>query len=185
MKRLFIAVKIPASKELLNISNSVSGKLSSEKIKWVQHQNHHITLKFLGDTEDFFINSLCIILKKIAQNYHPFLLKLEQVGIFGKQKKPRVIWIGISENEEIRKLKEDIDEHLTELGFEKDPGFSPHLTLGRIKNINDFGLLAEVIEKYKTVVAGNVEIDKFILYESVLKKTGPEYIEIEEFNLNH
>jgi 2'-5' RNA ligase len=62
MKRLFIAVKIVPEGDLLRMISSVKASLGDESIKWVDPGNIHITLAFLGDTEEKKIKTLTRIL---------------------------------------------------------------------------------------------------------------------------
>jgi 2'-5' RNA ligase len=64
MKRVFIAVKVDPGGELLRMFSSLKGSLSTENIKWVDHANIHLTLAFLGDTEDESIKTLAGMLKE-------------------------------------------------------------------------------------------------------------------------
>jgi RNA 2',3'-cyclic 3'-phosphodiesterase len=183
MKRLFIAIDIPFNTKISALFTTLKKNLSEERIKWVEQDNFHITLKFLGETEEFYLNSLIQLLQQVSYRYPPFNIQLKRAGIFGNQHNPRVIWIGINQNEILVNLKTTIDKELFELGFDPDSKFSPHLTLGRIKQIRNYNNLKEIIQNNNETDFGEFPINGFILFESILKSNGPEYKMIEEFTL--
>jgi len=95
MKRIFAAVKIEPSKQLLELYDELKSSCKFDRINWVEPHNMHITLKFFGETEESIIGNIHKNLEGIAENYEPFEITLKNIGIFGSYYKPRVIWIGI------------------------------------------------------------------------------------------
>ncbi len=183
-KRLFIAIKIDISKELKNFIISLKKELSSEKIKWVDFKNFHITLKFLGDTEENLIPNINEALQKAAKSNTKFTLQLKGIGVFKTIANPRVLWIGIGKNEKMINLFNCIEDNLEILGFQKEKReFNPHLTISRIKFLKDKKVLLNHILKNSNKEWDKIEIEKFTLYQSILKKQGPTYLEIKNFNL--
>ncbi len=183
-KRLFIAVKIEISKELKNFIVALKKELSNEKIKWVDFKNFHITLKFLGDTPENLIPQIEKALKNLSKNFHKFEMQLQGVGVFKDIANPRVLWIGLESNETLKELYQQIEENLETLGFKKENrNFSPHLTIGRIKFLKNKKGLLEKILKNCDKKWNKFEVKNFILYESILKKEGPTYIELARYEL--
>ena len=136
MPRLFIGIKITPAKSLEDTFYALRKNLCQSNIKWVDLKNFHLTLKFLGDVEEHYINSLMMLLEQIADRNSQFTLESTGLGYFGKIKQPRVIWIGFKQNSHLKELQTSIEESLTELGFEKEGIYDlPHLTFGRIKNL--------------------------------------------------
>jgi RNA 2',3'-cyclic 3'-phosphodiesterase len=183
MPRLFIGIKITPANSLENIFYNLKKDLSQSNIKWVDPQNFHLTLKFLGDVKENYINSLVMLLEQIACNSQIFNLESTEIGYFGRTKHPRVIWYGFNSNDRLLNLQSSIDESLAELGFDKEKkSYSPHLTLGRIKNIvpnNDLKKLLSTLDPLPEIYP----ITGFSLIESNLKKEGPEYKVLRHFNL--
>ena len=184
MKRLFAAIKVRPSEEFLRIYFRLIKSLSQDKIKWVDIDNIHITLKFFGETDEERIDDICDALEKGIFRHDPFKLSLRDVGIFGSSYKPRVIWFGIDKSEELQKLAGDLKYELSEIGFEADrQNFVPHLTVGRIKYIENKKYFQKVIDENKSGFIQEIPVEEIILFESILHKTGPEYITIEKFRL--
>ena len=158
--------------------------LPQEKIKWVDIENIHITLKFFGGTPEEKIDKICDALEKSTFNHDPFKLSLRDVGIFGSSYKPRVIWFGIDQSVELQKLADDIKYELNEIGYEADrQNFVPHITVGRIKIIENKKFFQKVIDENKSGFIQEIPVEEIVLYESILHRTGPEYISIEKIML--
>lgn len=182
MKRIFAAIKINPSEKLIELFNNLKSDLREEKIKWVYPEKMHLTLKFFGETPENKIEEIIELLDDAIFEIDPFDIHLEDIGIFGSTYKPRVIWIGFRDYKPLKRLFEAIKARLERAGYEYDrQNFVPHLTLGRIKFIRNKRYFQSIIEKYKNIEIQSEQIDKLILFESILKPQGPEYIVIEEF----
>lgn len=179
MKRTFIAIKIHPNDKMRMILDYFKQTLAEEKIKWVDPENMHITLAFLGDTNEKVIPNISEKLIRMSLDYFPFELVFRSVGVFKNMRDPRVIWIGTETNPVLQDLKMRIDNELSEYGFEKETReFRPHLTLGRIKWISKVAALETSIQKYKDQEVQREFISEIIYYESILKSEGPEYLPI-------
>ena len=164
---------------MLQILRHLKESLTGEKIKWVEPDILHITLFFMGDTDEKLIPVIREKLQVLSRGFSPFDLVFSDVGIFKNIRDPRVIWIGTKDNPVIRALKSSIDKELTILGFKADDReFRPHLTIGRIKWIRNLPLLEEAVNSYKNYEVQRSRINTLIFHESILKPAGPEYIPI-------
>jgi len=183
MKRLFVALKIQPGSLFLNSFLALKTSLRHENIKWVEMHNIHVTLKFFGDMRETLIPEISKILKHEAEFRMPFNIKLNGLGIFGSSYSPRVIWVGIEPYVELSGLMHRLQRELEVAGFESDrQNLVPHLTLGRIKALKDKVLFNKVIASMKEIISLPILIDKMILFESILKQEGPEYLILEQFN---
>src|SRR3989344_3664164 len=115
------------------------------------------------DSEDF------------GEETEEFELELSELGAFPGRDYIRVIWIGTKENPILMKLQKDIENALESFGFKKELDFHPHLTLARVQTKMDFPDIKIENKKFK--------VDRFILYQSILKPGGPEYIKLKEIRL--
>jgi 2'-5' RNA ligase len=184
MKRLFAAIKVHPDEILLNLYTDLRAMHRHEKIKWVDEKNIHITLKFFGETPESQVDDICDVLNDVANRHQPLKLKLQNIGIFGSKYNPRVIWFGMEKNPAIEVLAKDVIQSLDKAGFPHDgQNFRAHLTVGRIKNINDKRNFQQSIDRFKEDFIQDVKVDEFILYESKLRPQGPEYTVVESFKL--
>ena len=184
MKRLFAAIKINPSESFYQTYYSLKTVLRNDKIKWVDINNIHITLKFFGETQEERVPEINERLNAIAALHSNFTLDIRDIGIFGSSYKPRVIWFGIEKNERLLNLAKDVLSGMDEIGFKHDrQNFVPHLTIGRIKFIDDKKHFQQVIDKYKSQEIQQQDVPGFKLYESILRPKGPEYKIIESYRL--
>lgn len=176
MKRIFIAVKVNLGGELLRMFSSLKAILGAENIKWVDPANLHLTLAFLGDTDEKKIAVLKSMLSDTCTGFGEFDFNLNGTGIFKNFRDPRVLWVGIRSAERLIQLNKIIAEGLKFIGFEtEERQFNPHLTLGRIKSVKDTENLKILLENYRDVQFQTVHINDVILFESILRQTGPIY----------
>jgi 2'-5' RNA ligase len=184
MKRIFIAVKVEAGETLLRMISSLKSGLSSESIKWTNPDNIHITLAFLGDTEEEKIKVISAMLKGKCKGSGKFELIIKGSGVFKNLSDPRVIWTGIEPSEKLMHLNYCIMNGLKVAGISiEDRPFKPHLTLGRIKYLKAGNALKELIEKYRDTEIQIVPVNEVILYESILLQSGPVYKPLGKYKL--
>lgn len=185
MKRIFIAIKMPVSKKTEELISKIRYSLKNERINWVEIDNLHITLFFLGDTEENKIDEIVKQLTVQLKEARSFNLKCESVGVFKNVYNPKVLWLGLKESESFNNLKLMVDKAMVLQGClidEKD--FKPHLTIGRVKFVNDRNKYKTIIENYKNAEIQDFEINKVLLYESILTPRGPVYKVLKEFLLD-
>jgi len=184
MKRVFIALKVEAGETLIRIISLLKSGLASGNIRWTATDNIHITLVFIGDTEDRMIAAINSMLKDKCEGSGTFELILRGSGVFKSLSDPRIIWTGIDPSEKLMQLNSIIVNGLRETGtkIEERP-FNPHLTLGRIKHLNDNTILKPLLDRFQNTVIQKVPVNEVILYESILKPEGPFYKTINKFNL--
>lgn len=184
MKRLFIAIKIVPGSDLLRMISSVKALLGGESIKWVDHGNIHITLAFLGDTEEKKVKVLTRILDETCTKSGRFEFSLAGTGVFKNFNDPRVIWVGINPKEELVKLSTKIADGLKSGGFLiEERSFRPHLTIGRIRTLKDNDRLKRVLDTYKDTELQKISAEEVILFESILMQSEPLYKELAKFSL--
>ena len=184
MLRLFIGIKIESLPPITQFQAYLKKALQSDQINWVDPGNFHITLKFLGDVKEYYLNSIESILNSIASRYNSFTLSYGRLGVFGSRNQPRVIWFGFKQNPIIAQIQSAIENELLPLGFKKeDKEFYPHLTLGRVKRISNANKLFDYIEEKNPGIHGEYSISGFQLIRSILKPEGPEYKVVKEFQL--
>jgi RNA 2',3'-cyclic 3'-phosphodiesterase len=186
MKRTFIAADILPDPGLKEIIEQIHYRLRYEKINWAQTDLMHITLNFLGDTEDNLLPGIINSIESITDGFDPFDLVLKSIGIFKNIRDPRVLWIGCEKSTAIENLKNKIDTIMKILGFDVEKRmFSPHATLGRIKALRQVNQLNQIITQYMDTIFQNHKIDHVVFYESILKPEGAEYIPLRKFYLAH
>jgi 2'-5' RNA ligase len=174
--RCFIAIELPGEiKAKLGELTSVLRKTGAD-VKWVQESNHHLTLKFLGATDEELIPAIREALERNLSLLPPFYIKISGVGHFPGGRHPRVVWVGIGNSEALSALQRDIEAEMTKLGYpaEERP-FSPHLTLGRVKSPRGTRELLGRLEEFRQTEVGELEVKGVSLMKSELRPAGAEY----------
>lgn len=180
--RGFIAIEIYAFPGLIEFEKEI--KKTGANVKLVEPENVHITLKFLGNTEEEQIDEIERIIKDAVKEINSFHIQLKGAGVFPNQNYIKVIWIGIEHGEEIAAIAHKIDEQLSRLGFKKEKrGFSPHLTIARVKSAKNKEKLLQIIEKYKDVEFGDIEVDSIKIKKSDLTPKGPIYTTLRKIKI--
>lgn len=183
-KRIFAAVKIHANQTLVTVIENSRRQLANEKIRWVNTENIHITLKFFGETEIAHIPAINDALAQAATRQQPFDLELSEAGTFGGFRNPKVIWLGIRPLQPLATFYHHINKELQPLGFEPEKrAFRPHLTIGRIKHLHDKRRLRTAVEAVGTQSLLSETITAFHLFESRLQPQGAVYSILQSFDL--
>ncbi len=133
--RSFIAIGLTG--ELKAAIGKISSALSNQipGVRWVPPENLHLTLKFLGDIEEAIIPDIQAILNQVTPRHLPINCKFGGLGVFPNFQRPKIIWLGVTEGgNQIEGLAHELSRELSGLGFKPEKrGYTPHLTLGRIK----------------------------------------------------
>ena len=184
MRRTFIAVKIPATVKLIELLKLLRVDMREDRIRWVNPEILHITLSFIGDTTEEQVNYISEQLEKIGSGYSSIELHFKELGVFPNLRKPRVFWIGMERNELLENLQGEIEAMLRNYGIKRDDKkFSPHLTIARIKRIDDIDKLKYRLKEYRGKTIQKTKIGEVIYYESKLTANGPIYNSIKKFPL--
>lgn len=175
--RAFIAVEIPdhckeAMQRIQDGFRSTRGRVS-----WVRPEGMHITLKFLGDIEERRIPEIEGEIREVCAGRPAFPVCLRGTGVFPDLRRPRVLWIGMREGaDELKELFADLDLRLARMGFAReDRAFHPHVTLGRIKLIQNLQGFSALVEKNREAEAGSMTADSVCLIQSELHPEGAVY----------
>jgi 2'-5' RNA ligase len=154
-------------------------------LKLVAPQNIHITLRFLGDITPAMAEEIFGEMKKVQ--FAPFTVRINGVGAFPDLRYPRVVWAGIAEGaEQLKNVFSQLEPMLRGLGFAADPkGFSPHLTIARVKSGKNKEQLAEFINKNAKYDFGTINAECLRLKKSDLTPQGPVYSTLKEVCPHH
>ena len=149
-------------------------------LKPVNAENIHLTIRFLGDVHQSMVDAIYEEMKQIT--FKPFEIELEGLGAFPKPNYPRVVWAGIKKGaNELKDVFEQLEPRLRGLGFKPDTkGFSPHLTIARVRTGKNKARLAELILELDDYEFGTVKVECLRLKKSDLMPRGPIYTNLRE-----
>lgn len=182
--RCFIAVDLPGElkKDLARLQAGM--RAWRVRVKWVEEKNFHLTLKYLGDVELPLLERIGAGLEKVSLQHHKFDFVVSGLGAYPSLRSPRVIWAGVHDKEKgLHLIREDIESEMVKLGLPaEERKFSPHLTLGRVKEVRSAPGLDDVVH-HLTLDARIVPVTEIKLMRSRLSRSGPEYFCISSFVL--
>jgi len=180
--RGFISIDIKLFPKLIEFESEI--KKTGANVKLVEPENIHLTLKFLGDTDESLINSIEEIMIDSIKDTKTFKIILKGAGVFPNEKYIKVVWIGIENGEKIGEIANNINENISKLGFSRDKRkFSAHLTIARVKNVKNKKELINVINKYRDVEFLKINVDTIKLKKSTLTPRGPIYTTLKEVKI--
>ncbi len=177
--RTFIAVEISPEVRLAAYRLIERLRVSQAKVKWIETENLHFTLKFLGDVAAEEINNVCRAVEEAVKPFMPFELVTQGCGAFPSTARPRTVWLGVEEGgEPMELLVQAIERSLENLGFAREHRrFTPHLTLGRVREGPAAGLkqLTDLLAKYHDFDAGTMMVNSVAVFSSTLGRGGAKY----------
>ncbi|MBR7650836.1 RNA 2',3'-cyclic phosphodiesterase [Brucella oryzae] len=169
MPRLFTALEIPrdAALSLSLLRGGLPGA------RWIDVENYHITLRFIGDVEGHVADEVANALDRVRRP--EFMLNLSGVHAFGS-KKPHSIYAGVSPSPELNALQAEIERICQRLHIPADPRkFTPHVTLARLRNarIDD---VARYLSSRGNFATLPFKVGRFVLMSSRDSVGGGPYI---------
>jgi 2'-5' RNA ligase len=176
--RTFIAVALsePIRDRCVALQDTLAR--SGADVKWVEAENLHVTLLFLGEVDERDLSALCRAVSDTCAAQDSFLASVDKVGCFPNPRRPRTIWVGLGAGEaEMRTLHDMLEPPLLDLGCyrREERLFTPHVTLGRVKGDASAGSLAQALTKQAAWQGGEMDVGEVQVLSSELTPSGPIY----------
>ncbi len=192
MIRTFLAVEVSAAlrAQLTRLQQDLRAHLNRDlrnevRISWVQPSSIHLTVKFLGDTDEDLVAPMHPAIEQAVGPHLPLHIPLERMGVFPRAQQPTVLWVGPSERWEqsddaarLRALHQAVEAACHSFGFAPEGRpLSPHLTLARIKagerQVGQALTMSGVMERPVAVEA--LSVTALALMKSELRPSGSLY----------
>jgi 2'-5' RNA ligase len=176
--RAFIAVEIDTGVRAAAEAVQQDLARAGVAVKWVEPDNLHLTLAFLGDVHDRSLPELFVAVGKVAKGEPPFAMTVAGLGAFPNSRRPKVVWGGIAGGtEELARLHATLEDPLIDLGLyrREDRGYTPHLTLGRVSGEKAGQALSPLLPQYADWSGGTTAVSELVIYSSELRRDGPVY----------
>ena len=174
--RSFIAIPISRQVRIRLVQLAEEIGNSGVRGRPVRSDAVHLTLKFLGEIKAQQVPEILTALEQTARQCQAFRIRAQSLGVFPSRKRPRVLWAGLIPENPIVGLQKKLEQSLEEIGVSpENRPFHPHLTLLRIREIQDRQSFNCQIERNSEVSFGVVEVREIVLFESLLKPSGAEY----------
>ena len=183
-KKLFIGIPIAFSIKDKKEISLIKSTMKIDNMNWVNPANYHITLKFLGNTNENAISSIAEKLNLCTDNFNKFTIKINCLSAFYKNKSPKILYLSIVQDARLNELANMIEVNLAEYKFKSNYStYLPHITLARFKYQVKSNVLESLISNYKNCIFEKVEVNEFCLYESINTNIGITYSVINRFTL--
>lgn len=186
-KRIFIAVDISdeARRRAAEHIDKMRAEAKDVRVGWERPEKLHVTLKFLGNTDEAMIENISNAVAAIAGRFSPFELVVAGTGVFPRARQPRVLFLGIENSDgSLAEIASQLDSRLSRLGFEKEKrSFSPHLTIARVREPQKGRGLADAHLQSRFGPERFI-VNELVVYQSQLKPTGSVYSVVSRHELH-
>lgn len=180
--RSFIAFDLE-NEQVLNRLSAAQRLLleTGADLRIVEPQNIHVTVRFLGDISPAMVDKVYDAIKSVK--FSPFVIQLKGLGVFPSINYPRVVWAGMSQGaDQLKSIFQQLEPQIRGLGFAADAhGFSPHLTIARVRSGANKQRLAELVTKKADYEFGLINADCLRLKRSQLSPKGPTYSTLRDY----
>jgi 2'-5' RNA ligase len=155
------------------------------RAKWVQPENIHLTLKFLGNINPGDIDKIGGAMLEAVDDFAALNLVAVGVGVFPGIKRPRVIWVGLGGQIQLLfAIQRMLEDNLAALGFKKEKRpFKGHLTLGRFRQTVNPDTIRQIMREHANLSSEEFTAKRIILFKSDLKPTGAVYSQLLQADL--
>lgn len=183
--RLFAAIELEAGikQGLLRLQREL--RIAPTAVRWLTAEQMHLTLKFLGDVPDADVPVVCEALREVAGRTPAFEIEVAGLGCFPPGGSARIVWAGLNEPTGVLALcRERCEAAFADLGFHRENrGFTPHLTIGRVKEPRDSHEIRAAVAHHAHFRGGRQDVTEIVMFESFLKREGAEYAAVARCDL--
>jgi 2'-5' RNA ligase len=178
MIRLFIGIEL--DKQIKEPLSKIQEQVRFIKPSWVPPKNIHLTVKFLGWSNEESIGEIISAIRSVTEKYKHFEITIDGLGAFPNTKKARIFWVGLEGNTVyLSRLQGDLEDVLLPLGYEKEKRpYHPHITLARLRVFEDVRKALSLKMSYR-----QMKVKELTLFQSRLTPKGAVYSVVEKFSL--
>ena len=181
--RAFLAVELPSSVRHALAQLQDRLRASRADVKWVEPQNLHLTVRFLGEIDDAQRSLIEAVAQTTAARIGPVTAGFGALGAFPSASSPRVVWVGLEQGAEaLERLAAQVESQLVQAGW---PGaekpFSAHITLGRVRSPRGRSELVRALREVSWTPPASFVVDHLTLFRSDLSSSGPRYSVVSTF----
>lgn len=171
--RTFIALEL--SEDVKKMLQTYSEKLHASKVsmRWVEPQNMHLTLNFLGEIDPPATERISTALAQLRRHCTGFSATISGFGFFPPHGRPRVLFAAVTPTPHLITLVDNLNRELQPLGFSANGRFKAHITLGRFVSGKNLDQLKKLLAE--TELDLPLPVDNLTLYQSTLSQSGPTY----------
>lgn len=176
--RTFLAIELPPDVREGCVALQDRLAVVAADFKWVEEENLHLTLLFLGEVHDRDLAEVCRAVQAVCARFEPFTLVFAGAGCFGDPRRPRTIWVGLREGaDQLVALHDALEEAMLELRCyrREERRFTPHVTLGRARGDRPGEELPQALARERDWHGGECRVEEVRVLSSELTREGPVY----------
>ena len=178
----FIAVDVPRSPALDQLAADL--RRASPCLKVVDPAQVHLTVKFLGETEEGLVPEIVTAMREATAGVRPFEIRVRGTGAFPSLGRMNVLWVSVEGAEPIAKIADALEGALEALGFPREGRpWKAHVTLARVKGRSDLDGVRRILESHASDLFGTATVDAVHLKKSLLTPQGARYSVVETVRL--
>lgn len=169
MPRLFTGLEIPA--EIAQSLASLRGGLP--RARWIDPENYHLTLRFIGDIDDALARDIAFMLGGVRRK--SFDMRFDGLTSFGGRR-PRAVVATIAVTDQLMDLQSEHERMMQRLGLEPEGRkYNPHVTLARLRDTSSRAV-ADFLATRQPFQSPSFKISRFVLYSSRASTGGGPYV---------
>jgi 2'-5' RNA ligase len=183
--RAFVAIPIDERLRDGMVAVQEALRRAAADVRWVERENLHVSLKFLGEIDETQHALLAERLRGEATRFPPLELEFAGVGRFPSGGAPRVLWIGCRRDvSKLAGLADAVERAAADADVPRENRpYAAHVTIGRVRSPANKQRLLAALEARRDDVIGRQRVEAFALYRSTLTPEGPIYEALERFPL--
>jgi len=182
--RLFVGVPVPGEIKTKLIDLQKKLQESGTDLKFIERENFHFTVKFLGEVSEGKLDLIKRVLLVVSNKHTQFRVFVKGIGVFPNEKFIRVVWVGVTNgSEKFKDMIHEIQDGLETIHPEDHDKIKVHLTVARTKSTKNFDKLVRLIKIIGDAEVGDMVVDRIVLYQSKPSPKGPVYSIQDEYML--
>lgn len=180
--RTFIALPVDPGPQLSRVIDQLG--LIGAPLRISRTAKLHLTLRFLGDTDEALLPPLAACLDRECKSVAAMDVGLSGLGVFPDRRRPTVVWAGLQEAR-LMQLQQRLEESVSRLGWTREQhAYRPHVTLARINPRKPVpSELHGLLERCASRDFGTHRLDRVVLYQSESTPSGMRYTSLHEVRL--
>ncbi len=180
--RAFISADLPSLPAVEGLAHEL--RSVGRDLKVVSADHLHLTLKFLGETEEGLVPEIVAAMREASAGVTPFTVSVRGTGAFPSLARPSVLWVGLEGAEPLARMARRLDDDVAALGFERERRpWSPHITLARVRGSRGLDQAKAILQAHAHDSFAEARIEEIRLKKSVLQPQGPEYTTVDAVRL--
>lgn len=185
-RRLFVAIPIPppVREAITALVDTVRADAdpSVRDVRWVRLDGLHLTIRFIGPTDDERIPAVAAAVDRTAVALSPFDVVIAGGGAFPSVARPRALWLGVEDGApELAAAAAALDDALADLGWPRDERrHQAHLTLARSDGVRAGPVVARRLIEAASTVRESFHAESLVLFESISGGGPARYVPLHE-----